>query len=196
MKKLLLYVFLAFLLSRPAGAEVTIALVDTAQAFDAYYKTQIMATRLAGERNRFEKEVAAEEDEYAAEMRDAQELERRAQDTTAPLDARHDSDAALAAKMQDIKSLDTTIEQMRKSRTDEMKEDLSRSHEEISDEIQRVILAYVANKGYDLVLDKSATMGDVTTILPYCTAHIVDLTPQIIAQLNASAPIAAPMKNH
>ena len=41
-------------------------------------------------------------------------------------------------------------------------------------------------------------MGDVTTILPFrsASAHIVDLTPQIIAVLNADAPIPSPIKSH
>jgi Skp family chaperone for outer membrane proteins len=183
MKKLLLLGLLALAFVLPAHADLKVALIDTSKAFDAFYKTKLVATRIAAKRATFEKEVEDLQAEYATSRQQAQELERAAGDTSLPITLRKSKDVALAQKVQELKSMDDEMEQMRKSRTQEMKDDLVRSHQEIADEILRVIVADVATRGYDLVLDNSSVMT-----FPYNSVKITDLTPEIIAKLNASAP--------
>ncbi len=45
--------------------------------------------------------------------------------------------------------------------------------------------------GYDLVLDKAEGAISQTSLLPYNSGRVVDLTQDIIAKLNASAPAPA-----
>jgi Skp family chaperone for outer membrane proteins len=188
MKKLILASFLALSLGGlPASADLKVAIVDTGKAFDAFYKTKDTATRIAAKQATFAKQIQELEEEYEDARVDAQNLETTVKNTAAPQAIRQSSDTALAEKVKDLQSMESEIDEMQKSRSQEIKDDLLRSHKEISDEIMRVITAFVSSQGYDLVLDKSvATTG--TSFFPYNSTNVTDLTNDIITRLNAGAP--------
>jgi Skp family chaperone for outer membrane proteins len=187
MKKLFLAAFLAFSLGLPACADLKVALVDTGQAFDAFYKTKDMATRIAAKQAKFAKDIQELEEEYESARMDARNLEATAKNTSISPDLRQSSDTALAQKVRDLQSMESEIDQMRRSRSQEIKDDLLRSHQEISDEIMRVITAYVTAEGYDLVLDKSISQPNMSSF-PFYSGKVTDLTADIITRLNAAAP--------
>jgi Skp family chaperone for outer membrane proteins len=189
MKKFLLAAFLALPFGQAAHAdELKVAVVDSAQAFDAFYKTQVMAKDIATKKANFEKEIQDMRSEYDGAKQQADSLAQKAQDTSLPMETRKDDDAELAQKMQEIKTIEGEIEQMRQSRSQEIQSEINNGHRAISDEIAKVIADYVAAQGFDLVLDKAASVSTAGSITFFRSEKIIDLTPEVIARLNASAP--------
>ena len=117
-------------------------------------------------------------------MLEAQNLEAAAKNPARPPQARKESDTALAQKVKDLELMDAEITRVRKSRSQEINDELSRDHQEIYDEIVRVVAAYSTAQGYDLVLDKRASGHGL--IMTFASANIVDLTAPIIVRLNAT----------
>jgi Skp family chaperone for outer membrane proteins len=192
MKKLVLIGLLAFAFSLPGRADLKIALVDTGKAFDAFYKTQQAAVRIEAKRASYEKEVRDLQAQHITLDQEAQKLSDEIKDPSTPMDARKSDDASLAKKVQDLQMLEKEMDQVRQTDTQEMRDELTRSHQEISDEMMKVIVAYVTSKGYDLVLDKSSDPNGPASLIFYGTSRVDDLTSEIINQLNASAPVPAP----
>jgi Skp family chaperone for outer membrane proteins len=169
-----------------ARADLKVALIDTSKAFDAYYRTQDNASRIAAKRAEYEKEFANLQEEYDDQRREAQKLEDAVNDTSTPAVLRKNDDAVLAQKVQDLQSMEQEIARMHKLDGDEIRDELIRSHEELDTEMMKVIVAYVSAEGYDVVLDSSP--GNNGLPFPMRSVKIVDLTDEIIARLNASAP--------
>lgn len=192
MKKLVLVGLMALSFSLPGRADLKIALVDTGKAFDAFYKTQQAAVRLETKRASYQKEVQDLQAQHLNLTQEAEKLNDQIKDPSTPMDARKSEDLSLAKKVQDLQMLEKEMDQVRQTDTQEMRDELTRSHQEISDEIMRVITAYVTKKGYDLVLDKSSDPNGPASLIFYGTSRVDDLTAEIITQLNASAPVPAP----
>ena len=190
MKKLLLAGFLALFCGLPASADLKVALIDTSKAFDAFYKTKETATRIAAKQAKFAKQIQELQEEYEEGRLEAQNLETTVKNTAASPDVRKSSDNALAQKVKDLQSMESELKEMDDSRTQEIRDDLYRSHQEISEEMMRVITAYVAAQGYDLVLDSSAAAGS-SSYFPYKSTNVTDVTAEVINRLNASAPPSA-----
>lgn len=188
MKKLFLVGFLALSFGLPACADLKIALIDTGKAFDAYYKTQEMAAKIAAKKTTFEKDIHELQADYESANQEAQTLADAVKSPSTPLDVRKSKDAALAQKVQDLQLMDREIDQMRRSRSQEIRDELMRGHQQVADEMMKVITAYVSSHGYDLVLDKASGTTVTWTIFPYTSGQVADLTNEIIAKLNASAP--------
>jgi Skp family chaperone for outer membrane proteins len=188
MKKLCLVGFLAFSFGLPACADLKIALIDTGKVFDAFYKTKDMAVQIAAKKVAYQKEIANLQAEYDNAEQEADNLEHAVKDTSLSTDVRKSNDAALARKVQDLQSMESELKQMRQTDSDELKDKLIRSHQEISDQIMKVITDYVSVQGYDLVLDTSASATAAPALFPYGSVKVIDLTTEIIAKMNALAP--------
>jgi Skp family chaperone for outer membrane proteins len=188
MKKFFLTGFLALSFGLSASADLKIALVDTGKAFDAYYKTKDTAAKIAAKENTFKKEMQDLQIEYEQSQEEAQTLEMAAKDASLPSDVRKDKDSALAQKVQDLQSMERELKQMGQERAQEIRDQLLRDHQEIADEIMKAITDYAGPHGYDLILDRSAVSQRSITLFPFNAGGVVDITDEIIAKLNASAP--------
>jgi Skp family chaperone for outer membrane proteins len=187
MKNLFLAIVLAVASGLPAVADLRVAVIDTSKAFDAYYRTKNMAVEIAAKKADFEKQLHAVQAEYDNANQEAQDLSNAVKDTSIAADVRKSKDAALAEKVQDLQSIEQDIDQKRREFSSEIHDELLRSHQEISDEIMRVITAYVSRLGYDVVFDSSPSANAGPPLFPYNSQEIVDLTPEIIARLNSTA---------
>jgi Skp family chaperone for outer membrane proteins len=179
-----LFVLLVLLVFQPARAELKIGYVDTEKAFAAYYKTDEMAEKIAAKSVRFQKEIHDLQLEYQQAANEAEGLELAAKNPRNSPAVRKSKDAVLAEKVKDLQSLDDEIGRMQRSRTQEVKDELSRSHQEIYEEIVKAIVAYVGPQGYDLVLDKTSYAQGESML--FASAQVVDLTPTIILRLNST----------
>jgi Skp family chaperone for outer membrane proteins len=192
MKNLVLIGLLALSFSLPARADLKIALIDTGKAFDAFYKTQQEAVRIEAKRASYQKEMQDLQAQHRNLDQDAQKLNDEIKNPATPMDVRKSDDSSLAQKVQDLQMLEKEMDQVRQTDTQEMRDELLHSHQVISDEMMKVITAYVSSKGYDLVLDKSSDSNGPASLFFYGSGRVDDLTAAIIAQLNASAPIPTP----
>jgi Skp family chaperone for outer membrane proteins len=191
MKKFVLAGLLALSFSLPGRAELKVGLIDTAKAFDAFYKTQQEAVRIEAKRASYQKEIQDLQAQHRNLDQQAQKLNDEIKDASTPMDVRKNDDASLAQKVQDLQMLEKEMDQIRQTDTQEMRDELLRTHQEIFNQMMKIITAYVASKGYDLVLDKSSDADGPASLLFYGSAKVDDLTAEVIAQLNASAPASA-----
>ena len=179
-----LFVLFLLLAFQPAQAELKIGYVDTEKVFAAYYKTDEMAVKIATQTARFQKQIHDLQLEYQQAANEAEGLELAAKNPGSSPAVRKSKDAILAERVQNLQSMDDEIGRMQKSRTQEVKDELKRYHQEIYEEIVKVIAAYGGPQGYDLVLDKTAYAQGESML--YASAHVVDLTPLIILRLNST----------
>jgi Skp family chaperone for outer membrane proteins len=196
MKKLVVIGLVVFLSGLPARADLKIGVVDTGKAFDAFYKTQQMAVRIAAKRESYQKDLADLQAQHANLTGEAQKLDEEIKDPTTPMDVRKSKDVALAQKVQFLQALEHEIDQVRQTDTQQIRDELLLDHKEISEEIQGVISAYAAAQGYDIVLDETSDSTAPSPLYFQGSSRIDDLTKDIIAKLNANAPVAAPVAAH
>jgi Skp family chaperone for outer membrane proteins len=192
MKKLVVIGLLALSLGLPARADLKVARVDTSKVFDAFYKTQEMATRIAARRATFEKQIEQLTNEHSNLDQEAQRLNDEEKNPATSPELRKSDDAALAQKVVDLQLVEKEIDQVRKTDSQEIHDELLRSHQEISDELLKAIAAYGAAQGYDLILDETSDPTAPSPLYFYGSPNVDDLTTQIIAKLNAKAPASAP----
>ena len=83
------------------------------------------------------------------------------------------------------------IQEMQTERSNEIKDELFRRHKEILDEITKVINDYSGPQGFDLVIDKSSvSAASGASLILYNSSKLIDITADVIKQLNATAPAA------
>jgi outer membrane protein len=189
MNKLLLVCLLVFAPVSLASADLKVAVVDLSKAFDSYYKTKDAQARIQVKEDAFKKEYQDLQTDYDHLGQEAQKLNDASKDQTLSPDARKDKAAALQAKVQDLQNMGRKIEEMRVERTREIQDELVRRHKEIVDEIAKVINDYSGPQGFDIVIDKSsASAASGVPIVLYNSSKLIDITADIIKQLNAMAP--------
>jgi Skp family chaperone for outer membrane proteins len=196
MKKLVVIGLVVLFSGLPARADLKIGVVDTGKAFDAFYKTQQMAVRIAAKRAGYQKEIEGLQSQHENLSGEAQKLDEEIKDPSTPADVRKTKDTSLAQKVQDLEALEAEIDQVRQTDTKQIKDELQRDHEEISEEILQVINAYAAAQGYDIVLDETSDPTAPSPLYFFGSSHIDDLTKDIITKLNAGAPVPAPVASH
>jgi outer membrane protein len=191
MNKLLLVCLLLFAPVSVASADLKVAVVDLAKAFDQYYKTKDAQALLKQKQDGYQKEIQDQINEYQRMGDEAQTLDKAANDPTLSAAARQDKSTALQAKKQDLVNLGNKIKEMEIERKRELDEELLRRHQEIVAEISKVITDYSGPQGYDLVIDKSnASAASGVSIVLYNSSKLMDITTPIITLLNQSAPAA------
>ena len=182
--KSFLWIGAAIFLALPARAGIKIAYVDTTRAFESFYKTNDVAVRIAAKNEKFKLEIHDLQAEYQQASLEAQNLEAAAKDPVNSSQVRKDKDSALAQKVKDLELMDSEITRVRRDRGQEINDELSRDHQEIYDEIIKVISIYATAQGFDLVIDKRS-YGHAP-IMIFASGQIVDLTTPIITRLNAT----------
>jgi outer membrane protein len=204
MKKLLFLCLLAFTPISFAKADLKVAVIDLGKAFDSYYKTKDASTKIEQKKASYQKDIQDKMAEYQKMSDDAKKLYDQSNDPTLSAQARADRTAALKQKTQDLTNMQHQIQEMETERTNEIKDDLFRRHKEIVDEIQKTITAYAVPQGFDIVIDKSsASAASGVPIVLFTSSKLIDITPDIVKQLNANAPApgsvptgAAPATTH
>jgi len=189
MNKLLLLCLLVLAPVSMASADLKVAVIDLSKAFDAYYKTKDAQARLNEKITEAQKDMSDLTSEYEHMAEEAQKLHDAANDPTLSPAARADKASALQQKQQDLLALQNKVEETKQERERDIEEDKMRRHKEILDEITKVVNNYAAPQGFDLVMDKagiSANSGSPTIL--YNSSKLVDITDEVIRQLNASAP--------
>ncbi len=195
MNKLLLLCLLAFAPVSLANADLKIAIIDLGKAFDSYYKTKDASARIEEKKAAYTKEIQDMVADFQHMQDDAQKLYQAANDPTLSKQAQNDKATALQQKKQDLMNMSNKIEERKTEDSNTIKDEIVRRDKEIVDEITGVVTAYAAPQGYDLVIDKSsAAAASGIPIILYNSSKLIDITADIVAKLNAGAPVggAAP----
>jgi outer membrane protein len=126
--------------------------------------------------------------DYDQMYEQTQKLRDAANDPTLSPEARADRNKAFEAKMQDLQNMQAKLQQTTQERNSELQDEIVRRHNEIVQEIAKVVTDYSAPQGFDLVIDKSSSSATGVPILLYSSSKLVDITDAVIAKLNADAP--------
>jgi outer membrane protein len=192
MNKLL---FLCLLVLAPvsiASADLKVAVIDLTRTFDSYYKTKNAQALLAEKYQAAQKDITDIEADYEHTAQDAEKLHDESVDPTLSAPAREEKAEAFRAKQQDLMTLQQKLQETKNERERELDDDRMRRHKEILDEITKTVSDYSGPQGFDLVIDKSGiSANSASSIILYSSSKLVDITDEIIRQLNASAPPAS-----
>jgi outer membrane protein len=191
MKKFIFFSLLLLLPVSMASADLKVATVDLGKAFDQFYKTKEAAARLKEKQEQAQKEIQDKVTDYQHISDEVQKLDTQSKDPTLSPEARADKAKARDQRGADLQAAGRQIEEFKTERGNELKDEYVRRRKEVVDEITKVINDYSGPQGFDLVLDKSS--ASVTSGVPfvlYNSNKLIDITPDIVAKLNAGAPAA------
>ena len=190
MKKLLIFCLLALAPSF-AKADLKIAVIDLGKAFDQYTVTADARKKLNDKHDQYQKELQDMISDYNHMGEELESLIKASQDPTLSKDAQEAKAKAAEDKKQEFLALKNKLEERKSELDKELNDEMLRRHKEILDQITQIVDSFAGPAGYDLVIDTSsvAPTSGVSIIL-YHSSKLIDITPDVIKQLNASAPAA------
>jgi Skp family chaperone for outer membrane proteins len=172
-----------------ASADLKVAIIDLSKAFDSYYKTKDAQARLTEKVEQAQKDLSDLDADYEHMAQDAQKLHDASVDPTLSAQARAEKAAALQAKQQDLMAMQQKLQETKVEREREIDDERMRRHKEILDEITKLVTDYAGPQGFDLVIDKSGiSANSASSLILYNSSKLVDITDEIVRQLNANAP--------
>jgi Skp family chaperone for outer membrane proteins len=188
MKKLLIFCLLALAPSF-AKADLKIAVIDLGQAFDKYTVTADARKKLNDKHDQYQKELQDMISDYNHMGEELEALIKASQDPTLSKEAQEAKAKAAEDKKQEFLALKNKLEERKSELDKELNDEMLRRHKEILDQITQIVDNFAGPAGYDLVIDTSSvTPTSGVSIILYHSSKLIDITPEVIKQLNASAP--------
>jgi Skp family chaperone for outer membrane proteins len=190
MKKLLIFCLLALAPSF-AKADLKIAVIDLGKTFDQYTVTGDARKKLNEKHDQYQKELQDMISDYNHMGEELESLIKASQDPTLSKDAQMAKAKAAEDKKQEFLALKNKLEERKNELDKELNDEMLRRHKEILEQITKIVDDYAGPAGYDLVVDTSSvTPTSGVSIILYHSSKLIDITSDIIKQLNASAPPA------
>lgn len=189
MIRFLTLAFLSASLSVASAADLKFGVVDMSKAFSEFYKTKDAAEKFKGNVDKAQKEMNDRWTVYKNLMGEMQKLKAEASDPIMTPDARAKKAAQFEEKAKELRALEQDIGEQQNRRTSQLKQEDVQIRRGIYDEILVVVRDKAKTESYDFVFDKSGmSLSTVPVLIYYKDA--VDITDQIIVELNKSAPAA------
>lgn len=172
------------------AADLKFGVVDMSKAFSDYHKTKEAAEKFKGNLDKAQKEMNDRWSVYKNLMTDMQKLKKEASDPIMTPDARAKKAAEFEEKGKELRSLEQEIGEAQNRRNNQLKQEDMSIRKGIYDEIIVVVKEKAKGDNYDFIFDKSGmSLSTVPVLIYYKDA--VDITDQIIVELNKSAPPAS-----
>ena len=195
MKNILKTMFPAFLLLTVLGgtafAQTRIATVDLSGTFTNYYKFRLAQAAIQDRATGYSKDDTSMRDDLKKGGDEYQLLLQQANDQAVSAEERDHRKLAAAEKLKKLQESQAAIEQYERTAQNTLANQRQQMRDKILVEIQNVINEKAKAGGYALVIDKSAQATSLTSVLAYSVPEI-DLTADVLKQLNAGAPIDIP----
>lgn len=199
MKRILRTIFpvilLLTLLSGTALAQAKIATVDMKKLFDNYWKTKQAQAALQGQAAQLLKDESDMKDDLKKATDDYQKLLTQANDPAISAEERTRRNQAAADKMKQLEDRRSAIDQYDRTGQTRLSDAMQHMSEKILADIEAAVNAKARAGGYAMVLNTSpetlnlgAAKVNVPSPVVYSVAD-VDLTSDVLKQLNAGAPI-------
>ena len=166
-----------------ACAQTKVASVDMKKLFNGYYKTKLAQTSLEGRKAELRKEIKDMADGLDKAQGDYKQILDQANDQALAADERDKRKQAVADKAKEITSSRAAIEQFQRQAEAQLADQSQRMSANLVGEIQKAVADKAKAGGYSLVMNAGSTevvvfAGDAN-----------DITANVLAQLNAGAPI-------
>jgi outer membrane protein len=167
-----------------------IATVDLKKVFDGYYQTKQCDVLLQNSGADADKVLAGMLDEYKKGQQEYNKLIESANDQAVSTEEREKRRKTSETKLVDLKDIEKSITQFRKTAETNILEQKARMREKILKNIQEEIDTIAKAGGYTFILDSSALAIFQTPILLYHKGQS-DLSDELLGKLNAKAPPGA-----
>ena len=182
--------FLALAATSLHAADLKFGVVDMSKAFSEFHKTKDAADKFKLNIEKAQKEMNDRWGVYKNLMNDMQKLKKEASDPIMTPDARAKRAAEFDEKGKELRSLEQEIGEAQNRRSNQLKQEDVQIRKGIYDEILVVVRDKAKADNYDFIFDKSGmSLSTVPMLIYYKDA--VDITDQIIVELNKNAPPAA-----
>ncbi|MEN3944207.1 OmpH family outer membrane protein [Prosthecobacter sp. SYSU 5D2] len=191
MIRLLTLAFLSASITLASAADLKFGVVDMSKAFSEFHKTKKAAADFKGNVDKAQSEMNDRWAVYKNLMTDMQKLKKEASDPIMTPDARAKKAAEFENKGQELRALEQEIGEQQNRRSTQLKQEDVQIRRGIYDEILVVVRDKAKTEGYDFIFDKSGmSLSTVPVLIYYKDA--VDITDQIVVELNKGADAAAP----
>jgi outer membrane protein len=192
MKHILRTIFPAVLLltffSGSALAQTKVATVDLGNTFTNYYKTKLAQASIQDSAIQLDKDDKSMKDDLKKATDEYQQLLQQANDQTISAVERDRRQQAAADKLKQLNERSAAIDQFDRTAQGTLNDQRQHMREKILSDIQAAVNARAKAGGYTLVIDKSAQAASLTSVVIFGDPEI-DLTADVLKQLNAGAPI-------
>ena len=185
-RSLILALSLVGLVSSHA-ADLKFGVVDMSKAFSEFYKTKEAAEKFKGNLDKAQKEMNDRWSVYKNLMTDMQKLKKEASDPIMTQDARQKKAVEFEEKGKELRALEQEIGEAQNRRSSQLKQEDMSIRKGIYDEILVVVRDKSKAENYDFVFDKSGMSLSTVPMLVYYK-DAVDITDQIVVELNKAAP--------
>ncbi len=173
------------------AADLKFGVIDMSKAFSEFHKTKEAAEKFKGNLDKAQKEMNDRWSVYKNLMTDMNKLKKEASDPIMTGEARQKKAVEFEEKGKELRSLEQEIGEAQNRRSSQLKQEDMSIRKGIYDEILVVVREKSKTEGYDFIFDKSGmSLSTVPVLIYYKDA--IDITDQIIVELNKAAPAAAP----
>ena len=169
-----------------AQAETKVATVDMKKLFNGYYKTKLAQTSLENRKLELRKEIKEMADNLEKSQAAYKQLLDQSTDPAVSADERDKRKQAAADKAKEIANSRGAIEQFQRQAESQLADQSQRMSVNLVNEIQKAVADKSKAGGFSVVLNSAPN-----EIVVY-TSNENDLTADVLAQLNAGAPIDLP----
>ncbi len=174
------------------AADLKFGVVDMSKAFSEFYKTKKAAEEFKANVEKAQKEMNARWETYKGLMEEMQRMKKVISDPIMTPDARAKKAAEFEEKGKELRTLEQEIGEAQNRRSNQLKQEDMSIRKGIYDEILVVVKEKAKGENYDFIFDKSGmSLSTVPVLIYYRDA--IDITDQIVVELNKGAP-AAPAK--
>src|SRR5688572_6951489 len=187
----LLLVFCLWLgLAFAASAQGKVGVIDLRKVFDDYHKTKTADARLKDQAADLDRERKVMMEQYQKATDEYKAAIEGASDQAVSADEREKRKKTAESKLLDIKKLEGDIGQFDRQARSTLEEEQRKYRDRILGEIRAIINSKAKAAGYTLVIDSAAETINKTPVVMYNTGEN-DLTPVVLAELNANAPASS-----
>lgn len=170
-----------------APAQGKVGIIDLRKVFDDYHKTRTADARLKDQAADLDKERKVMMEQYQKATDAYKGALDGANDQAVSADEREKRKKTAESKLLDIKKLEQDISQFDRQARTTLEEEQRKLRDRILGEIRVVINNKAKSEGYTMVIDSAAESLNKTPVVMYTTGEN-DLTPAVLAELNANAP--------
>jgi Skp family chaperone for outer membrane proteins len=190
-KRLVPVLLLSLFMGGSAWAQPRIGTVDVRKVFDNYWKKKQAEIQLKERQADIEKEDKNMLEDYKRGKDEYQKLIAETTDQALSQDEKDKRKKKAEEKFRQLKDLEVTITQYENTARTTMLEQTDRMRANIIGDIKNVVSAKAKAAGYSLVIDTAAESLNKTPIILF-TNNDNDITDEILAQLNSTAPVDLP----
>ncbi|HEY5297591.1 MAG TPA: OmpH family outer membrane protein [Verrucomicrobiae bacterium] len=188
LRRMLPAVLLMTFLSGSALAQTKIATVDMKKLFDNYWKTKQAQIVIQDRAAQLDKDDKSMKDDLKKGSDEYEKLLQQANDQAISADERDKRKQAADAKLKQLQDSKAAIDQYERQAQTTLGEQRQRMRESILTEIKAAITTKAKANGDSLVFDAAAETVNGTMAIIYSNGDN-DMTAEILAQINAGAPI-------